>query len=381
MQAMLEGYQKADWRVFLLAMNTPKHYVPTESLPDLYKKIDFEAFDIDTDVKLVPTLRNFFLSKKPNHAERFYDRDLDKKLRSIIASFEPDIIQLESVYLSTYIPAIKEISKAQIISRLHNIEYQIWEQLAGETVNSFKKFYLKDLSARIKRFEINAWKQADILLPITERDAAIIREHAPGKQVVIVPVGIEIGDILKNNHKEKWVGYHIGAMDWIPNAEAVTWFLEEVWPDLHNLLPEFSFHFAGRSMPGSFEKYEQEGVLCAGEVADADEFIADKKILIVPLRSGGGIRVKTLEAMAAGKVVVSTSIGMQGINAQPGKHFLLADSKEDFIAHIRWIIENKDQAQKMAEAAVQLIESEYDQERIMQRLIASIRAVEQLTQS
>lgn len=375
MHTMIEGYCKSGWEVFLFSMNTSRHYVASESLPQLYQQISFETFDLDTEVKLVPTLKNFFLSRKPNHAERFYDKGFAGKLEKIINKFEPEIIQLESVYLATYLPVIREASKAKIAIRLHNIEYQIWERLANEAA-SFRKYYLKDLCSRIKKFEIGAWNEADILIAITEEDAQLVQTLTAGKDVVTIPFGISIESSEQKKVEEKWVGYHIGAMDWMPNAEAITWFLEEVWEDLRKAVPSFEFYFAGRNMPGSFEKYEHNGVVCAGEVADAKEFIADKKILVVPLRSGGGIRIKILEAMAAGKLVISTSVGMQGItNAGSDVHFLLADEKDDFIHQIKWAMEHPQAAEEIANNGCKLVMKEYDQDKITARLISRLEQI------
>ena len=350
-------------------MNTTRHYVTVETLPPLYSQIQFDSYEINTDVRLVPTLRNFFFSRKPNHAERFYDKGFDQKLRSVITSFEPEIIQLESLYLATYIPAIREVTRALVSLRLHNIEYQIWERLANDFSTSFKKFYLRDLAARIKRFEQAAWQQADVLLAITEADAKVVNSCLAEKPVWVVPFGISRHVNPDKSASERWVAYHLGAMDWIPNAEAMTWFLEDVWPELHRELPHLKFYFAGRNMPGSFQKYEKDGVECAGEVPDADEFIADKKILVVPLKSAGGIRIKILEAMAAGKVVVSTKIGMQGIEGATNRiHFLAAETPPEFIDAIKWVIQNKIEAQELANNAAQLVQKKYSQQMIMSEL-------------
>jgi glycosyltransferase involved in cell wall biosynthesis len=371
--AMLEGYIKAGWEVFLFSMNTSRHFVPVDTLPSFYKEIGFETFDIKTDIRLVPTLKNFFLSRKPNHAERFYDKGFGDRLKTIIDQFEPHLVQLESVYLATYLPAIKEATNENIAIRLHNIEYQIWERLANEA-SSFRKYYFKDLCSRIKKFEVNAWSEADILIPITDEDAAVVAQLLPEKKIIVAPFGIDISKVKSSKAFEgKWIGYHIGAMDWLPNAEGISWFLDNVWGDLHKEVPSFEFHFAGRNMPGSFEKYEQDGVVCAGEVESAQQFIADKKVLIVPLRSGSGIRIKILEAMAAGKLVVSTSVGMQGISGVvPGIHFLLAEEKEDFIRQIKWLMEHKQEAEVIARAGSELVRKEYDEEKIMSRLISKM---------
>lgn len=371
MHAMMEGYFKAGWEVFLFSMNTSRHYVGLETLPSFYKQIQFDTFDVNTDVRLVPTLKNFVLSRKPNHAERFYDKGFAKKLQKVIDDFEPELIQFESVYLTTYLPAVLEHTQAKIALRLHNIEYQIWERLANEAT-SFKKYYLRDLCSRVKKFEVNAWRQADVLLAITQTDASIVRSLTPEKDVWVAPFGIELKSGKKRrSEQEQWVGYHIGAMDWMPNAEAIHWFLDSVWPSLHKALPDFRFYFAGRNMPGSFEKYERDGVTCAGEVEDASAFIADKKMLIVPLRSGGGVRIKILEAMGAGKLVLSTAVGMQGIDeAVPGTHYLLAETEADFVRQVEWALSHRDEASAMSERAADMVAAEYDQSRIMSRLTA-----------
>lgn len=373
MNAMLEGYYDQGWDIYLCSMNTSRHYVSRESLPKLYQNIKFETFEINTDVKILPTLKNFFLSKKPNHVDRFYDKDFEKKLENIVSSFEPELIQVESIYLASYISTLRKLTEAPVAIRLHNIEYQIWERLSDEAANTFKRFYLRDLAVRIKRFEIEAWSAADVLIPITSGDAEVVKNSVPSANLIVAPFGIDSQKHQAPPKNERWVGYHIGAMDWLPNVEAVTWFLEAVWPDLHKEVPEFQFHFAGRNMPGAFEKYEGEGISCEGEVPSASDFISDKKILIVPLRSGGGIRIKILEAMASGKLVVSTSVGVQGIDeAKPGVHFLLADTAEDFINQINWLMSEKIAAEQIAKAGARMVTEEYDQKVIMARLVGKL---------
>jgi len=372
MYSMVEGFHQAGWKVHLFSMNTSRHYVPAESLPELFREISFETFDINTDVRFVPTLRNFLMSKKPNHADRFYSRDFEQQLRKVIINVEPDLIQLESVYLATYLPLIRECSKAPVSLRLHNIEYQIWERLAEETPASLRKFYLRDLAARIRKFEIAAWQDADVLIPITETDAAVVRTQTQQARILVAPYGLMAGEADAEVGSE-WSGYHIGAMDWVPNAEAVTWFLETVWPELHRQAPDFRFYFAGRNMPYSFNKYNGNGVQCVGEVPDARAFIRDKKILIVPLKSGGGIRIKILEAMAAGKLVISTAIGMQGIDqVEHGVHYLAAESEEDFRKEILWAIGNKKEAASIAASGTALVRRIYDERAIARSLVANL---------
>jgi glycosyltransferase involved in cell wall biosynthesis len=372
--AMIEGYHNAGIDVFLLSMNTSRHYIPTEELPPLFNQIRLETFDIDTDIKIFPSLKNFLLSKQPNQVDRFFDKGFEKKLAAAIEDFEPDVIQLESIYMSVYLPFIRIASKAVILSRLHNIEHQIWERLAGETSNTFKRIYLKDLAARVKKFELNAWRDADLLIPITDTDAATVKELGVTTPMHVAAFGLSKQKFAHEDVEEKWIGYHIGAMDWMPNAEAITWFLETVWKELHKQLPEFEFHFAGRNMPASFKKYEGDGIVCAGEVPHAHTFIADKKILIVPLQAGSGIRVKIMEAIASGKIAISTAVGVQGINGlEDGKHYLLAETADDFIRQIRFVMENRAIAHTIAEAGAAYIKEAYCQNKITSQLLKKIQ--------
>lgn len=349
MHAMIYGYQRMGWEVFLLSMNTVRHHIEDEILESIYQDLyGFKTVDVDNRVTSIQLVQNFLLSKDPNHADRFYDVIFEQAVISTIQDFSPDVIQMESVFLATYLGVIKQNCNSLNILRMHNVEYQVWDRLAQQTKNPLKKFYLSDLASRIEKFEERVWRQYDLLLPITEVDALAVKDlDVP---LHTTPFGVDLNDI-KPNEGEQWVGYHLGAMDWLPNQEGIKWFLQDVWPLVQRDVPEFKFHFAGRNMPVEFYQNVPEGVVCEGMVPSADEFIADKKILIVPIMSGGGIRVKILEAMAAGKVIISTAVGMQGIDAIPQKHYLQADTAEEMLEEIKWCMNNKHAAGIMAEKA------------------------------
>lgn len=359
MNAMVQAYHSQGWQVYLLSMNTTRHYISPQVLATLYKDIyAFDTVEVDNDLKPLLTIKNYLFSSLPNHAERFYNKGFEQRLINTLRDFNPHVIQVESVFLSEYLPVIKANSEALTLLRLHNIEWQIWNRLAAETTNIAKRLYLSNLAKRIKEYEVKVWSMYDLLLPITTYDAAIISESINPAKIFTVPFGVQHTD--KPAVEEEWVGYHIGAMDWLPNAEAIEWFLKAVWPVVHQQTPGFKFFFAGRNMPAKYKYMDVDGISCMGEVADADAFIANKKILIVPLRSGGGVRIKILEAMSAGKLVISTSIGMQGIDAEAGKHFLLADDAETFAAQISWALSHPREAELMIANTRQLMLNKYD---------------------
>lgn len=371
MHAMIEGYHNAGWQVYLLSMNTSRHRIDKETLGKIYKDIyRFETVAVNNDVKPISTLKNFLFSTRPNHADRFDDAGFTAKIIEINASFKPDVVQVESVFLTGY---IRLVTNATTVLRLHNVEYQVWQRLATTATNPVKKYYLNNLAARIKKYEEWAWQQYDRLLPITNVDATVVSHYLPQAKMLTVPFGIDTAGI-DEQQTGKWNAYHIGAMDWLPNEEAINWFLAEVWPQAYAAHPGLEFHYAGRNMPEYFSRLNINGAVCAGEVADANAFIADKRILIVPLRSGGGIRVKILEAMAAGKLVVSTAVGMQGIDAIPGKHYILANNKEEFLAAFSIIFVNTSKAEDIAHEGAVFVKNKYSRQAIMAQLLDWLNA-------
>ena len=372
MNAMIEGYHRAGWQVYLLAMNTSRHYIKQEQLQKLFTHLyAFEWVNINNHLKWTEVIKNYLFSHEPEHAIRFYKEEFKDKLKEVLESFKPDVVQVESVFLSTYLPIVKEYSDAVTVLRVHNIEYQIWQSLSNKHGNWFKRVYLGNLSVRIRDFERDAWKEYDLLLAITERDAQVIGRLEPVNNLVVAPFSIDLKKI-KPGHNEKWVGYHLGAMDWMANREGIRWFLEKAWPKIRRATPGFEFYFAGRNMPEDFNKPGIKGVYCLNEVPSAEDFIADKKILIVPLKSGGGIRVKILEAMAAGKIVITTPVGIKGIEANPREHFLLANKPEDFARAIKWCLENKGDAEKMAQNARALIAEKYEYCKVINNVIEEV---------
>jgi glycosyltransferase involved in cell wall biosynthesis len=372
MSAMIEGYHSSGWKVYLLAMNTSRHRVREEQLKDLYRNLyAFEWMDMNNDLKVIDILANYLFSKKPEHEKRFFFKPFKEKIKSILKSFKPDAVQIESVYLSTYLPVIKKYSRATTILRMHNVEFQIWQGLANKNKNFVKKIYLNNLAERIRIFERAAWEQYDLLIAISEKDANIVNRLEDVNDIIVAPFSVDIDNIAPAKN-ERWVGYHIGAMDWLPNRDGIKWFLDDAWPIIHRVTPDFEFYFAGRKMPDEFKTKNIPGVHCLDEVASAGDFIADKKILIVPISSSGGIRVKILEAMAAGKIVITTSSGIKGIDARPDEHFLLAKKPEDFARVIKWCLDNKDLAQKISENAIALIKEKYDSGKVIKKVTTEV---------
>jgi glycosyltransferase involved in cell wall biosynthesis len=159
-------------------------------------------------------------------------------------------------------------------------------------------------------------------------------------------------------------------MEWMPNQQAILWFIKHVWEPVSEKYTSLKFYIAGRGMPESFLHLNEKNLVCVGEVADAKQFIQSKQIMIVPLFAGSGIRIKILEGMALGKAIISTSLGAQGIDVVNGKHLLIANTATEFIEAIDSLVSNPQLVSDLGNNARKLIEEQYDNEQVIKRLLA-----------
>ncbi|MBS1614525.1 MAG: glycosyltransferase [Bacteroidetes bacterium] len=374
MDALIRGYHQAGWQVHVLAMNTSRHPVAADKLSTLYPQIaGFHTVAMDNNIRPAALLKNLLFSREPEHASRFRSDLFAEKLSSLLTKIQPQVVQLESPFLAGYIPLIRQVVPCKVVYRAHNIESQIWLRLAQAAAGP-RAAYLRNLARRMTVFEQKLWQEADLIAAITEADARVMQAQHLATPVVVVPFGIAAPEQTFQFPPLPLRLYHIGAMDWLPNREALQWFLQEVWPKLYAQLPELSFHFAGRAMPDVLKERLPAGAFCAGEVGDAASFISDKHLLVVPLRSGSGIRVKTLEGMAAGKLVISTDVGMQGIDAEAGRQYLRANTSEEFMAQIAWAAAHTEEVIRISGSAAEFLRERYDARKIMQAFLPALQS-------
>jgi polysaccharide biosynthesis protein PslH len=370
MNLITEGLLKAGHQVKILAINTRKHFVDINSLPDDYKKnTSIEAVFIDTTVKPLDAFLNLFTSKSYN-IERFINSDFEKKIIEIIQSETFDIIQLETLFVCPYIDIIRKYSSAKIVYRAHNVEHIIWKRNYISCKNILKKAYLKLLTNRLKRYEVDVLNIVDGIVAITQADVDFITILGCYKPKINIPVGVYINKISFPEKDYEFPSFfHIGSMNWIPNIEGMKWFISKVWNKFHLQNPNVKFYIAGRHMPDCFKNLESINIINLGEVDNANLFIQSKAVMIVPLLSGGGMRVKIIEGMANAKTIITTTIGAEGINYENKRNILIADTPEEFINAINYCISDKGFINTIGENAKLLIENEYNNEKIISKLV------------
>ncbi len=362
--------------VTLLTMNTTKHYFDATQLPDDFNHYDAIYFtELDNRLSFFGAFLNLF-SAESYHISRFISKSFKKILIQILEDKTFDIIQLETVYLAPYIPTIRKYSNAKICMRSHNVEFEIWERIAANSKNPIKKWYLNHLAAKLKKFEITQLQEYDILAPITDRDAQIFSSYGFDGKMQVTPIGIDNRDYMADDssfQKDLSISF-IGSLDWMPNLEGLNYFLNEIWPDIHKTYPELKFYVAGRNTPQHLKATKIPGVIFEGEVSDAKKFINKHSIMLVPILSGSGMRAKILEGMALGKVVLTTSIGLEGIMAKHKDQVLIANTKAEFLSCIEFCYKEKSSLIHIGQRAQVFISKRYDNLELAKRLLNQYKA-------
>jgi len=366
MHQMTEFFLKHGFNTKVVALNTSGKDFSQQKLPEDYRiRTGFEAQDVNTRINPWKALFHLFSGKSYN-VTRFHSKDMFKRLSGILEKEPWDLIQLEGLYLTPYIPLIREKSRAAIIYRAHNIEHIIWKGLASSAKNPLLKSYLSLLASRLEKYELNVVRQIDALMAIGPSDLDFFKSNGFKGHSALVPVMIQepLEGFLLPAPVPGTV-FHIGAMDWRPNQEGMLWFLREVWPKVLENAPEMKLILAGKSMPASFRRYSgAKNITVLGDVPSASQFMADKQIMVVPLLSGSGMRVKIIEGLALGKTIVSTYLGAEGIGCRNNEHIILTDHPKEMAAAIVKCYRNPLWAKAIAEKGSNFVKQHYHPDRI-----------------
>jgi len=371
MYAVIEGLLHAGHHIKVLAFNTNKFHINPDDLPpDFKEKTGIQYVDVDLSIKPWDALGNLF-SKASMHIKRFDQQGFRRALERVLKEARYDIVQLEYLHMTPYVETIRRYSNASIILHSHNIEHLVWERMTASTSNPLKKAYLRELTRKLRNYELSSLNTYDGIVTVSKNDAAFFSRAGCKIPITDIPFIARLSDYSTGVTACEFPSlFHIGAMNWKPNIEGIAWFLEEVWPLVHRRFPFLRLYLAGRFMPAWIAEKQYPQVVVAGEVPVAKDFIQSKGIMVAPLLSGSGIRIKILESMAIGKPVIATTIGAEGIPYTAGKNILIADKPEEFAEAIGTCIADKGFCDEVGRAARKLVEEEYHNEACTAKLVS-----------
>lgn len=371
--------QQAGHSVTMLSLNTKKHYQSPVVIKDVCAHID--AVDIDTTITPYRAFLNLF-SSVPYIVERFISREFDDLIVRTLATRSFDVIHVDSIFIASCIDAIKRHTNTPVVLRAHNVEYRILERLYRNLPSGLKRLYLHRMAEQLRRYEQQYFKRFDGILAITPEDYSTIRSMDYTGPMVIMPAGVDLAMFAPKPTitTQPNTVFFFGGLEWGPNQEGVHWFMKQVFPAFRKQYPEVELHIGGKNPPPEILSYNRlPGVTIHPNVPSAPDFMQSYDIMIVPLLSGGGMRLKIVEAMAMGKPIISTPVGAEGIATRPGENILLAETPKEFLHQLALCLEDETLKNRLQQEAVTTARELYSWEKAVDTAIQFYRSLQPIT--
>ena len=336
MESLIRLLAKAGHHVTVLALNTDKHQVRNPQVPQALKsKVEMKTVQVNIKPGLKSLLNNWG-RKESYFASRFYSEKMVHLIRSEREEKNHDFVLFDSLFSSVYSSEFSDLPK---VLRAHNVEHRIWSRHLQVMERGVKKLFVDNHANKLKAWEQEVFGEMDGVWAISEDDRNIIRELCPTCSPEYLPCTFDDKTQWPYSGAASGAAYHLGAMDWGPNILGMEWFLSKVWP----LLPESdrpNLSIISRVKPAAFEN-QLPGINWITERVD-DAWFNEVGVLIAPLHSGSGMRIKLLEGMARGKAILTTTIGAEGLGAEHGVHLHLEDEPENFAKALLHLCGNKE---------------------------------------
>ncbi len=364
-------------RVYQLCLQLAKaHEVTLLSYASAEDRVDVAALAEQFPVRIVerePTsvarkratqLRSL-ASPLPFACREVKSQPMQSAIDELCSSERFDVIQLESVLLTQYeMPA----GPAVILDE-HNVEYDLFRRLSQGERSIPRRAYNGIEHARVRRFEQAAWNRVDGCLVASGRELAIVREHAPGTAAVAVPNGVDLEYFQPSERPvDLQTAVFNGVLEYRPNLDAALYLVEEIWPLVVEDCPHARLTLVGRGPLAALRRLSRPGVVVAGEVPDVRPHLERAAVVAVPIRMGGGTRLKVVEGLALGKAIVSTTVGCEGIAVADGTDLLIADDARGFADRIIDLFTSETLRRSLGINGRALVEREYSWELAGERI-------------
>jgi glycosyltransferase involved in cell wall biosynthesis len=243
----------------------------------------------------------------------------------------------------------------------HNVEYQIWKRLAAIERSPLKRALLEIEWRKVMSREAAVCAAADLTIAVSEDDRRRLSQLAPVARTAAIPTGVDTAYFHRNGTPE--VPGRIvftGSMDWRPNEDAVMYFIDTMLPAIRREVPEASLAIVGRNPTAHLRAVaERAGALVSGTVDDVRPWMAEASVCVVPLRAGGGTRLKIFEALAMERPVVSTTVGAEGLALLPGREYIAADDPHAFAREVVALLRDSGRRRALGRAGRRLVEDNY----------------------
>lgn len=279
---------------------------------------------------------------------------------------KPDIVVFDFVHAAVHAP--KSLDVPTVVFT-HNVESEIYKRQADAATNPLKRMLWRNQLAKMQRFERAAMQRFDTIVAVSQRDADMFCADYGADEVAVIPTGVDMENFARRSepHARDLVAsggklVFTGTMDYLPNTDAIEWLIDGAWPKIAEASPATTLTVVGRNPPQKLiDAAKQAGLPWefTGFVDDIRPYVHDADVYVIPLRIGGGTRLKVFEAMSMGCPVVSTTIGVEGLDIEADAHYLQADSPEDFAGRVIGLLGDGARRQSLADLAYAHVDANF----------------------
>ncbi len=279
-----------------------------------------------------------------------------QRLAELCRSAEFDLVHADSLDLAGYFAAC---GTTPVVCVHHDVESALLDRRAAVEREPWRRGYLR-YQARLTRSLERRWcGRVALNVTVSDQDRALLKRLVPGARVAVVPNGVDTTEFRPDSPDGEGTAF-VGGTSWFPNLDALEFFADRIWPHLRAAGLDAPARWIGNATAGQQRHYrERHGIELTGYVDDVRPFMRDAACHIVPLRAGGGTRLKILNSWAMGKPVVSTSIGCEGLAAVDGENILIRDDPREFAAAVLSVIGNRSLRRRLGERGRQTVERLY----------------------
>lgn len=293
------------------------------------------------------------LRREPYAVSKFTDPAVRNRVTSHLSSGRFDVAVCDFLSASGNFPGQLPIP---CVLFQHNVESSLWQRMAAVESNPIKKLAYAIESVKMTRYERATLGKFQHMIAVSEHDRQQMLAMNPACEISVVPTGVDTlkFSVAPPSSADPPRVVFIGSMDWEPNIDAVDYFCTDIWPTIRTQFPTAIFQIVGRNPDSKVQRLASSSIEVTGSVPSVEKYLTSASVVVVPLRIGGGTRLKIFEAMAMGKAVVSTSVGAEGLAVKDGRDLLLADDARSFGDAILTLLRDASRRHEIEQAAVRL---------------------------
>jgi len=314
------------------------------------------------------------LSSRPYIVNKYITLEMTQQIRKVTAEKQIDVVVSDFLEMAWCVEHLGGIPKVLFE---HNVETLIWRRYHEVEKAFLKRLYFAYEKKRLERFERNSCARFDQVLTVSDNDGELLRKEFGLRRYVTIPTGVDTGFFHPLGRETKHRLVFCGSMDWMPNIDGFWWFYRGILPIIRQDIADVSLAVVGRRPAEDIVKVGQDdkSVIITGTVADVRPEVAAGQIYVVPLRVGGGTRIKIYEALAMRKCVVSTTIGAEGLPLTDGVNIVLADGENEFAKKVTELLRDDNKRNRIAEAGFQLVTEKYSWSKAAKKLHEALKTV------